>query len=347
MVYRGRERPLRGNRARPRQWAAYGPVATAIGSAAIKYASTSGKKRKHSGKSKGPAKKSARRLPASTRTKTGIRKTLRTLEKKGNKLELTNNIATHTYRKRTCTRMDGTALEADHVVFNTNTKDEFELALNNLRYFDPAVPGTLKTADTNLGTYARDYFFESITSKIRVCNNFTVPVKVTIYCCRPKIDTNIDPLTAYTNGLTDQVIGTVNQGKILLFPTDINEFNKFWNIEQSNRKVLPNGGVMSLSCRENKIKYSANFSDTHPQTYQTKLKNRTYFVRIEGTIGHSGTNVGATQVSVDVCVDQKYVIRYDAGVELNDFSYADNSAGTANFIGSKPQTSNVLFKDNI
>lgn len=287
-----------------------------------------------------------RRKGAAFKSGRKLKRAVRTLEKKADVLSLTNNIATHTYRVRKVYQQLAAINEMKQVKYDTNTASAYETAMGALRYFDPSNPATPISADGAAGTYSRDYFFSSVTMSLTVMNNFKSTVKVRIYCCRPKTDTDIDPRSAYANGFSDQVVG----GSItdpLMYLTDIDQFHKLWAIESSVSRTLAAGQHATLSCHEQKIKYNPAVRDQHTAVYRPALKNRTYMVRIEGgPVAHGSsttTNVGFPQTGVDIVVHEKYVIRYDAGVELNDFSYSDNAA-VAHLHGVKTIPNNTQYQ---
>lgn len=281
-----------------------------------------------------------------------LKRAVRTLEKKGETLSLTNNIATHTHRRRYVGQLISANNAMVQQAYVTNDTDTYELALAELRYYDPSTPGTLITADGASGTYSRDYFFTSVTMSLIATNNFTAPVKIRVYCLRPKQKTNKLPTTAYSEGLADQAGFGASPPSVtspLMHVTDIDLFNKNWAIENSVSRTLTAGQSITLSCHEQKIKYNPAIIDSHAQIFRPDLKNRTFLVRIEGGILAHGssptTTVGRTQSGVDIEVDQKYVIRYDAGVELNDFTTSDGS-GTGVKFDTKPLIAKDTYDNN-
>lgn len=225
-----------------------------------------------------------------------------------------------------------------------NTK--LEAAVANLRYYNPATPGTLTTADASTGTYHRDVFFKSVYSRFDVRNNYQVPVEVSLYAVTPRLDTNITPTTAYTNGLADQ--GAVSSSSVQMYPTDSMQFNDVWRIIKSKKRMLQPGSSFSLSQVMKNIKYDPSLNDSHASTYQINFKAFVWLIRVQGVTAHDTVQdeQGFSAAGVDYSLSNIYTISYAAGVDLLDYSINETQLDTftnAAVLSNKPVSDNQSY----
>lgn len=238
--------------------------------------------------------------------------------------------AIHTHRRRDFLQV-GCAVDQ---VVNTGIEGinttNLELAMANLRYYDPAVPGTLVTANASTGTYTRQIHFKSVTQKLTVRNNYQVPCMVTIYAATPKEDTNISAVSFYSSGVADQTIGPMAVTSPLLYLTDIDLVRDNWNIRRVKQIFLqPGSQTYAFHATSKPFDYDPSNVDSHNLQFQKKYGAFQFIIRVEGPYGHDTAAAEATtlQAQVEMFVDTKFVITYDAGVNLTDFS-EDNNAST-------------------
>lgn len=256
--------------------------------------------------------------------------------------------AYHTHRRRATVAISCTTNQSTYSTISPATNiTVLEGAMANLRYYNPAVPGTLTTADASTGTYTRQVHIASIYKKILLRNNYQVPCKVTVMSFVPKTDTDNSPVTFYSSGITDQTIsGSVNQS--LSFITDIDMVNDNWRIASSKTKFLQPSQELTLTHKTKSFDYDPSNVDSHNLTYQKKYGAQIFVVRIEGALAHDtvADEQTTTQASVDVMCDMTIKFIYDAGVNLNDYSYA-NSADTAftnsGVLSNKPVSDNQAY----
>lgn len=118
-------------------------------------------------------------------------------------------VASHTRKSRTAgAQTVGECVAAYFQVGLSVTALESEF--DALRYYDPAVPGTLVTAAAGTGTYSRTLSVKSIYHSLLLRNGYTVPLKLNIHAMVPKRDTSITPSTALSNGSSDQLIDAIS-----------------------------------------------------------------------------------------------------------------------------------------
>jgi len=233
--------------------------------------------------------------------------------------------ATHTHRVSNTNRaICGAASTVGYLQMDAFTPARIESAISNLRYYDPANPATLVTASGILGTFQRKFGIHQMYSKVVVRNNYRVPAKVTIYCLRPKVDTSITPQIAFTNGMADQGNPTTN--RTMLHYTDSDQFRELWTIEKSKSFELTPGHERSMTVSQSAFEYDPALGDVHALTYRRGTHTKVFVVRIEGVLCHDAsvsTEQGKAPAAVDVSVESKFVIKYDAGTNLNDISVSD------------------------
>lgn len=253
--------------------------------------------------------------------------------------------ATHTWRKRLAGRAITSGINTSAFTgIGSGSITFLEAAMANLRYFDPGTNALVTAAPTS-GTYEREIYVKSSVYSLRVANNYQVPCEVRLYALRPKIDTNIAPATAFTNGLTDQLAPSATS--CLVYPTDSQQFNDVWRIEKSMVKRLQPGQVMDMSFAIKPFQYDFAFADAHASDYQPKMNGFFWGIRVEGPLGHDTTadEQGTLQAGVDWFADEKYVFEYDAGKDLNDFYVTDGSNTFTNggVVSSKPVSDNLGY----
>nr|QXP07645.1 MAG: putative capsid protein [Arizlama virus] len=275
------------------------------------------------------------------RKKKGIKGKVRELER-----HIKSGQGTLIYRKRTTERLLAAVNQKSYGVMSGQVDmSSYETVLAELRFFNPASPGTLTQASGATGTYFRDYLFKSVASKCTAVNNYQVPVKVTVLCCMPREDTGINPATAFEQGLTDiTAAATTSQ---LTYFTDSDEFNKLWRVVKSKKAVLQAGRKTVLNFATKNITFDPALFDSHTLAYQRKCKCYAYVVRVEGILGHdsSADQQGFLQGGVDITCDYTYTVDYNAGADIKYIVVSDGSDSFTNggLVSSKPVADNIPY----
>ncbi len=172
----------------------------------------------------------------------GRRNELRVVKKKVKLIQQQNQLASHTRRLRDAGYKLANELVCNTSFYQCNNLSITEAALSSLRFFNPAVPGTLTTADGKTGTYARSYYFQSVHSKVTMRNNAKVAGRMTIYVCVPKKDGSVSTTTCIASAVADQGANAAYTATSpLTFPTDGLEFNDLWKIVDSKSRTLEGG----------------------------------------------------------------------------------------------------------
>lgn len=256
---------------------------------------------------------------------------------------LNSQRAIHVHRVRTAFDLDA-AVNSIAMNSTAYTIANLESAMANLRYFDPGT-NALVTASPASGTYSREILVKKVVYKIIARNNYQVPCRLTLYACRPKIDTSVTPSTYFFNGLTDQ--GNPTNTSQLVHLTDSQEFKDAWSIEKSKQFVLKPGEEVSMYHSLKPFSYDFSLSDTHTLSYQRKANGFSWIQRVEGILGHDtiADEQGFLAASCDFAPEVKYEFNYDAGKDLHDISISDNVSTFTNagVVSNCPVSDNQQF----
>lgn len=236
--------------------------------------------------------------------------------------------ATHTYKKSSIGNVTCGVGLCNHSNLSVVNMNDIETSIANFRYYDPSVPGTLTTASGATGTYSRNLHCKSIHANLEIMNNYQIPCKVKVYLCQPKADTSVAPQTYYTNGITDQVITGGDETTPQLYLSDIKSLNRQWKITCLKDVLLDAGKSFKVSHSAGSFDYDPSIYDSHSLIYQTKFKNFTFMIRLDGILSHDTVAAQRTtnQCAVDYKYEVKYVWKYDAGCNLDDIYVSDGRA---------------------
>lgn len=288
---------------------------------------TPSSKKSFAKKGVGKAKKAyrARTYRTYARRKKSLRREIVSIKR-----TLRSDQARHTHRHRSAStiRLAGVN-QTIRTAFDACRAAELESAMANLRYYDPNFPSTLVTADASSGSYTRQIHFETSYARLYVRNNYQVPVKIKIWSCEPKNDTSIAPTTFFSDGLTDQTTSLGATSPMINF-WDIDMVKDNWRAAKTFTYDLNPGKEVSCVWAGKPFDFDPSNYDTHSLAYQKKYRAHVWVIQVEGVIMHDTTAFEYTTGlgGVDVLCDRKYVMTYDAGTNLNDFS-GTNAASTS------------------
>lgn len=297
------------------------------------------KKRRYAKRSKIITK---RRRPSTYRKVRQLNKRVKKISK-----SLKSDQARHTHRRLDVQSIGSNAGQVNNSGITATDFDFLEACVANLRYYNPATPGTLTTANAATGTYTRDIHFESIYHKLTVRNNYQTPCYVTIYSCTPKEDTNNTAPSWYSQGVADQTLSIATTSP-LLYMSDIQQVTKAWNLKVVGKKRLEPGREMHAYHSSKPFNFNPDVVDVHSQSYQAKYRAHQFVLRVGGCIGHD--TVAAEYLTqpaqVDTILERKAVITYDAGVNLDDYSEDNNASASftnSGVVSNKPVADNQAF----
>lgn len=240
-------------------------------------------------------------------------------------------MGTYIYKYRDSGTVKCSVNAIDYQTIANNQLTQLEGAIDNLPTFNPALPGTFTFVDFTTGTQQKEIEFASCYSHIYVQNNYNVPVKVTIYKCAPKDDTNITPKQAVINGLTDMGSGLTEQTPMLT-PFDSSQFRDLWSVLKTTKRTLKAGQGFTVKNFVRSFQYDPSFGDSHSLANQSRYGAHHYLVRVEGVVGHDTTNAeyGNLQGGIDYVHVMKFVIKYDAGADIKYIEVDDGNNSFTN-----------------
>ena len=257
-----------------------------------------------------------------------VNKAVASLRKQVKDLKLSENasLATKTYRKIDSWK----ALAGTNVLGVTSmtgsSATSLETSMTDLRFYDPAVPGTLKSVNFASGTFQRNILVKLQRSKILARNNYQSDCKLTIYLCRPKDDTSISPTQAWTNGCAKNPI-SISQSTLNQYPTDYDFFNDLWSVKRMVHTVLSPGQSIEASHQETNFEYDPTNYDDHSLLYQREYRSFVWLVVVQGVLSHDttvATEQGLAAAGVDLKTDTTTVLEYEAGVNMKYVEVDDN-----------------------
>lgn len=271
------------------------------------------KKRKYSNdKNVGKAKK-----PKS------LRKRIAILEKK-----TASVLSTLTYRLSATQSVLTTANTATYGSFAMNQASNFEAALAQLKYYDPAVPGTLVTADGASGSYERHFRMKGYMS-LEMKNNYQIPVLVKVYTYQCAADTSYSPTGWLDNILPDSSNST--KASPLIYPTDGKDMGDLYKLLGCKTFSMQPGDKRFVSTSQGEISYDPSEYDNHPFENQADFKTTYFIVRVTGAIAHdktTTTNVGLAAGGIDIIQKTVYRIKYNAGGPALNYTYISSGYDT-------------------
>ena len=164
----------------------------------------------------------------------------------------------------------------------------------------------------------------SVSTRLTVRNNYMSEAVVDVYLVVPRIDTGVNPLTAYTDGLTDQGTG-LGQTTINMYPTDSDIFNQLWRIKKHTRRRLKGGDQFDLFYNTGLFEYNPAAADTQNDQYQPRDNAHSYLIRIEGVLSHDTTNdeQAISQAGVDLKMKRVFTVKYAGGINQKRYEVSN------------------------
>lgn len=260
------------------------------------------------------SRKSSRKSNRRQRSYSRMQKQLMNLQKK-----VSNNEGTLIYKNRQVDRTIASAInQCNYQNVTAFDRTLIETVIANLRYFNPAVPGTFTTVDFTSGSQYKSVQIKAY-SKILLRNNYQVPVNVHLYMVFPRKDTSIASKTSIENGLTDVGL-TSGELNPLIYPSDSPHFVDLWRVAKKKTVFLqPGAECMMSNPRVPWFTYDPSYSDSHSLSYQSKWFAHQYLIRVEGVPGHDSavsTEYAELQGGVDSIQDTIVTVRYPAGADI-------------------------------
>lgn len=219
----------------------------------------------------------------------------------------------------------------DYLLLDINNITLTDAAIDSVKYFDPATPGTLVNVDLSTANVQNIVRVKNVWGRIRLANNYGIPVQMDVYVLRPKVDTAVEPEAAMTDSLAEMSNGSITDKSI--YPTDCHDFNDFWAIEKHRRRVVQPGQTMSMSAYIRGYDYDVSFATDHSLEYQKQFGARVFFIRALGTTSHGATSgLGHTDAGVDIFMETTHTIRYPGGANIEYLEVVD---ATPSVVGAR------------
>lgn len=251
------------------------------------------------------------------------------------------------YHNRTSGRILTSVNQSNFFAVSGNTVVNYEAVLGQLRFFNPATPGTLTTADGSTGTYAREYYFKSIYARLDCYNNYQVPVIARVYCLVPKTDTSNAPETSVSNGLAD--VGSPSFNSPVIYPSDSQEFQDTWTIKYTKLVILKPGAKVTATWSAKDVYYAPQIYDSITSTYQKRFKCQAFAIRVEGVLGHdtSANQQSLLSAGLDYVSHYKWVVHYDNGGTPIRYIYVNDTCPTSftnsGVVSEQPIADNISY----
>lgn len=296
---------------------------------------------------KKPAKKRYKRKQARPRAKKAVTKSVRKVQKEVKTLQkkVRDMTSTLTARFVDVFKLSASANQTGYVALMCGSADTVELALAQLKFFDPSNPGTLITGSGATGTYNRRFRVKCSNTYV-IRNNYKVPVDIRLYKYRVISDTNQTPYTAFTAGLTD--VGNPASTSIAVYPTDSTQLSDLFKLEGTTIKRLEPGEELHATMATPWFDYDPADYDLHGLSYQRQYHCQAYLLRISGPPAHDKTTItqlGTIGTAVDFLEKITVNVQYNSGgPDLNTVYVADASDSmTAGAVVSQQTVSNQEY----
>ncbi len=279
--------------------------------------------------------------------KASIPKRIRRLES-----AVANERSTVVYRDSAGESLGCSRNEANHQKFQGADASLLQVVLGRVPMFDQATPGT-----PNFPSLSADDISKSImmkhSLKMTVVNAYQVPVKVRVYSCVTKDDSNIHSISAMANGLANMPDHATNPVTITdrrIYPSDAKQLYQLFNVKMVKNKILLPGEKIVLTRHSKKFKFDPSEFDNHSSEHQRSWDYHEYLVRVEGCLGHNllatPTLFGSAQATIDVYTECTVEFDYDsAGAKYYQVRLAAGlgDIGATGVVGMSNVTDNQAY----
>lgn len=221
-----------------------------------------------------------------------------------------------------------------------------EAVMTKLKFFNPAIPGTLTEASGVAGTYQRNIYVKNIASEVLLRNNYQTDAKVTVYLCTVRDDTSQTPTLAWDKGIEDGTNLTLRT-ELNQYPTDYNLFNDLWHTRILSKQTLSPGQSIECKYQTKGFEYDPATVDTHTLTFQSEYRGSCVLVVLEGTLAHDSVadQQGLAPAGVDISYKNTYTVSYNAGINIS-YTFVDNAVSTMTTLpvqGHQPISDNQSY----
>lgn len=263
------------------------------------------------------------------------------------KSTINSNLSHYTYKTGATTTIKPTQGAVTYLELSPASVTNLQGALAYTEFFDPSNPATPITVNMASPLFQQNINVDSVYNRCHIRNNYQIPCKVKVYLCKPKGDSAITPATTFSDGVNNQVING-STASLDLYPTEIDLVNKIWSMKVLKSITLNPGQEFTVSHTEKDIKYDPSLFDSVADAYQKRFKSFTFFVRVQGCLGHDTTTpfyAGITEAGVDCEILRVYKVSYEAGIACKPKLYISDSrpAIATPVIANKPVSDNQAY----
>lgn len=202
-----------------------------------------------------------------------------------------------------------------------NDQTWIETAIAQMRYYDPATPGTIVVANGATGTYQRVFRVKSSVI-MEGKNNYQIPVTVEIHSMACVADTGNSSYAYALTCLGDN--SNLDLTSPIINLRDARNLGDLWKVEASKFITLLPGETFSIEKTLDYIDYDPSEYDNHTLIYQPDWKSFQFLVGVTGGIAHDKTtvtNCGLSAGGIDWVAKRQSVIRYNAGGPAMTYVY--------------------------
>ncbi len=216
----------------------------------------------------------------------------------------------------------GEAAQNTGHIINTSlgSKTAIQLALAELRYYDPQNASALVNTSFAAGAYSKSISFTSMSFKARYRANNKMGLRYTIYLCHPKVDNANTVGTDWTAFALNTIYSeTSSEKSIVSFPSDIRALGIAWNIKRVKKGYLRPGQFVEYSYSYDKPwLFNDAYIEDQALEYQKNLHSAFIMIKIQGPIAFDTTNAALGRARTEIiceCVST-YRVKYDAGADI-------------------------------
>lgn len=263
-----------------------------------------------------------------------------------------------TYRYLNSRRYGQDAIPGSKIVFMLNgfTADHIIAALTRTRIYD-STSNTFVVQDSSTvqPNVAQSFYVPTMSFSAQLRNNYKTDIKLQIYCCAPKVDTDLEPYDLWVNGINDHVqwnpaVGPMDPTAYGTYPTDSVALTRLWFVQQVYNKNLSPGQTAQIFGTKKNITYKPIVQQQEPEIYKPSLKSFKYLVVVSGTPCHDSTGVtlvGQSGMGIDLTYKRTVDLKYDAGgkvryYDINDAMFAKKPT-IAGVQSHQPTVTNINY----
>jgi len=252
-----------------------------------------------------------------------------------------------TYRTNIYEYVKPTSIACEREVFDFNDALWIEAVIAQLRYFDPANPGTLVVGSGATGSYNREFRLVSSKMEVTIRNNYQVPFIVEFMVAMCEQATNISPNVLFADQIADQTNTTYQNPRIGL--QDCVQQVPQYKTHGYKKFVLEPGVQKVFTLRQKgHVTYNPIDYDNNADKYKKNWQSGQIMFKLIGVVAHDttvGGQVGIIQCGADFMCTRETVVEYQAGSKIDYLYVYDDSAvfTNAGVCSNMPTADNQIY----